>query len=45
MLSALPVARQGGSQSQEQLNVVFVVNAILKMGFPVSMADNDGTTS
>ncbi len=43
MQSALPVARQGESQSQEQLNVVFVVNAILKMGFPVSMADNDVT--
>ncbi len=35
----------GESQGQEQLNVVFVVNAILKMGFPVSMADNGGTTS
>ncbi len=45
MQSALPGVLQGESQSQEQLNVVFLVNAILKMGFPVSMADNDGTTS
>ena len=43
--SALPVVRQGQSQSQEQLNVVFVVNVILKMGLPVFMADNDGFRS
>jgi hypothetical protein len=30
------------SQSQEQLNVIFVVDVILKMGLPVFMADNAG---
>jgi hypothetical protein len=38
--SALPVVRQGQSQSQELLNVFFIVNVILKMGLPVSMADS-----
>ncbi len=45
MQSALPVVRQGQGQSQEQLNVVFVVNVILKMGLPVFMADDDGFRS
>ena len=30
------------SQSQEQLNVIFVVNVILKMVLPVFMADYEG---
>ena len=36
--SALLIVRQ----SQEQLNVIFVVNLILKMGIPVFMAYNEG---
>ena len=40
--SALPVVRHMQSQSQEQLNVIFVVNVILKMGLPIFMADNEG---
>jgi hypothetical protein len=34
--------RQGQSQGQEQLNVVCVVDALLKMSLPVSMAGNKG---
>ena len=40
--SALPVVRQVSGQTQEELNVMFVVNVILKMGLHVSMADNEG---
>ncbi len=40
--SALPVVRHMQSQSQEQLNVIFVVNIILEMGLPVFMADDEG---
>ncbi len=37
--SALPV-KQVPSYSAEQLNVIFVVNVILKMGLPIFMADD-----
>ena len=40
--TALPIVRQMQNQSQEQLNVIFVDNVILKMGLPVFMADNEG---
>ena len=40
--SALPVVRQMKNQSQAQLNVIFVVYVILKMGLPVFVADNEG---
>ena len=40
--SALSVVLQAQSQSQEQLNVIFVVNVVLKIGLPVFMADNEG---
>ena len=40
--SALSVVRQAQNQSQEQLNLIFVVNVVLKMGLPVFMADNEG---
>ena len=42
MQSALPVILQKQSQGQAQLNVIFVVNGILKMGLPVFMAVNEG---
>ena len=32
--TALPIILQMQSQSQKQLNVIFVVNVILKMGLP-----------
>ena len=42
--SALSVVRRARAQnqSQEQLNVIFVVNVVLKMGLPVFMADSEG---
>jgi hypothetical protein len=40
--SALPVVLQGQSQRPEQWNVVFIVNVILKMCLPVSLADHGG---
>ena len=40
--SSLPVVRQLQSQSQDQLNMVFVVNVVMKMGLPLFMADNEG---
>ncbi len=40
--SALAVVKQVLSYSAEQLNVIFIVNIILKMGLPVFMADDKG---
>ena len=42
--SSLPVVRpwQLQSQSQDQLNMVFVGNVVMKMGLPLFMADNEG---
>jgi hypothetical protein len=40
--SALPVVKQMPSYSAEQLNVIFVVNVILRMGLPIFMADSKG---
>ncbi len=40
--SALPIVKQVPSYSAEQLNVIFVVNVILKMGIPIFMADDKG---
>ena len=37
---ALLIVWQMQSQSQEQLNVILVVNVILTIGLPVFMADN-----
>ena len=42
--SSLPVVRpwQLQSQSQDQLNMVFVCNVVMKMGLPLFMADIEG---
>ena len=42
MQSSLPVVRQLQSQSQDQFNMVFVGNVVMKMGLPLFMADNEG---
>jgi hypothetical protein len=42
MQSAFTVVRQAQNQSQEQLNLICVVNVVLKMGLPVFMSDTEG---